>query len=152
MHKCTVSNSEKLSVAKDNSASIICPVQYYSVSLTCHTCIFVMVTVVAVQPIVFALENRCLHSSAVHVIQKDFAWSFAKRGILMGNCSSLVAKMKAYNPCISNAPAITTHCVPLVGIPYLNSTHWRCIAICQPYSATCKTWCGTCKIVHGLYV
>ena len=115
------------------------------VSLTCHTCIFRMSTVVDKQPIVGTLKKRSLSSSANQIIQQNVSGLSAKICTLMGYDCSVVPKLPAYNCCIIATPRIITHRVPLVKIPYLNSTSIGCTAIGKTHIATGMSWCRTCR-------
>ena len=94
----------------------------YNISLTGHTSIFIMPTIVDIQPTVSTLKKRCLSSSANQIIQQNFSRPSAKICTLMGYGCSSVPKLSAYNCCSICIPRIITHRVPLVKIPYLNST------------------------------
>ena len=95
-----------------------------------------MSTVVNIQPTVSTLKKRSLSSSAKQIIQQNFSGPSAKICTLMGYDCSVVPKLPAYNCCIICTPRIITHRVPLVKIPYLNSTSIGCTAIDKTHRAT----------------
>ena len=100
-----------------------------------HTSIFIMPTIVDIQPTVSTLKKRSLSSSTNQIIQQNFSRPSAKICTLMGYGCSLVPKLPAYNCRIICIPCVITHRVPLVKIPYLNSTSIGRSAIDQTHIA-----------------
>lgn len=134
---------------RQNTHRYLCQIQLLcKISLTGHTCIFTMPAVVAIQSIVSTLEKRSFSSITIQIVQKDFSRSLAKVGSLVGICCLLVPKLSASNIGISNTPGIITHCVPVVRIPYLNSTFVGCTAIDKTRRSNRVIWCNTCNFVH----
>ena len=91
-------------------------------ALTCHTCIFTMSTVVAVDPPMTAFQKRCFPSSALQVIKENLSGALTKTSTVMGCYCSSVTKLAAYNICITDVPVIITYSVPLTVVPNLNSS------------------------------